>query len=70
MAYNNNNKFLRVKEVQDTYLLYKTDGNSTRYVYREYIWPRWKISMSTFYNYLAINVKKELRQLNMFPDSN
>lgn len=68
MAYNNNNKFLRIKDIQDTYLLHKTDGNSTRWVYREIIYPRWKISIATLYNYLATNVKKELRQINMFPD--
>jgi hypothetical protein len=66
MAYNNKNYFLRVQQVQEVYVQYKNDSNTTRYVYKNYIWPRWNISMSTLYNYLTVNVKKELRQMDMF----
>lgn len=68
MAYNNNNRFLRIKEIQDVFLLHKTDGNTTRYVYKNYIFPKYKISISAFYNYMGINVRKELKQLDLFPE--
>jgi len=70
MAYNNKNKLIRVKQIQDAYLLHKKDGVSTRYVYKTFIWPRWNISISSLYNYLAINVRKEMRQLDMFDHIN
>lgn len=65
MAYNNNNRFLRIKEIQDDFLLHKTDGNTTRHIYRTVIFPKYKISIATFYNYMGINVRKELKQLQI-----
>ena len=68
MAYNNNNRFMRIKEIQDDFLLHKTEGNTTRYVYRTHIFPKYKISISAFYNYMGINVRKELKQLDIFSE--
>lgn len=39
MAYSKKNHLLRVKSVIAVYLKFKTDGNTTTYVYREYIYP-------------------------------
>lgn len=68
MAYNNKNLYLRIKDIQDLFLQYKTDENTTRFVYRKHIYPIYKISIATFYNYMNQNVRKELRQLNLFND--
>lgn len=62
MAYNKKNHFLRVLEVQETFLLYKKEGVTTRHVYHTFIWPKYKISMSTFYNYMGINARKEVNK--------
>lgn len=70
MAYNNRNLYLRIKDIQDLFLQYKTEENTTRFVYRKYIYPTYKISIATFYNYMNQNVRKELRQLNLFNDEN
>jgi len=65
MAYNNNNKFLKIKEIQDLFLLHKQPGVTTRHVYKTQIYPRYRISIATFYNYMGINVRKELKNLNL-----
>lgn len=67
MAYSKKNHLLRVKSVIDVYLKFKTDGNTTTYVYREYIYPRYHISMATLYNYLATPVDKLLKQEDIMP---
>lgn len=62
MAYNKKNKLLQMKQVIDCYLEHKRDGNTTAYVYRTYIWPRYHISMTTLYNYLSTPVEKLLKE--------
>lgn len=51
-----------MKQVIDCYLEHKTDGNTTAYVYRTHIWPRYHISIATLYNYLATPVDKLLKE--------
>jgi hypothetical protein len=68
MAYSNQNRLKRIKDIQDIYLLHKKEGVTTRYVYKAHIYPVYKISMATFYNYLSTNAKKELKQYDLFPD--
>jgi hypothetical protein len=62
MAYNRRNKLLQMKSIIDCYLEHKTDGNTTMYVWRCYIYPRYQISLSTLYNYLATPVDKMLKE--------
>ena len=63
MAYNNNNRYLRIKEMQDVYLAAKVEGVTTKHIYKTIIWPKFKVSIATFYNYMGINVRKELSQM-------
>jgi len=53
--------------VIDTYNRHKQPGVSTAYVYREYIYPTYHISIATLYNYLATPVKKELKEFEKKP---
>lgn len=69
MAYNNRNKYLLIKDVQELYLLHKKDELTTRFVHKTYIYPIYKISIATLYNYLATNVRKELRQMSLFDEA-
>ena len=62
MAYNRSNRLLRIRDVNQAYLEHKTDGNTTMYVYRTVIYPRFRISLSTLYNYLAVPVERMLRE--------
>jgi hypothetical protein len=68
MSYNNKNRLRRIKDIQELYLIHKKEGVSTRHVYKTYIYPVYKISMATLYNYLAVNARKELKQYDLFPD--
>lgn len=60
MAYNNTNKLRLILDVQNVYNEYKVEGMSTIHVYRKHIAPRFYISLTTFYNYLATPAKREL----------
>jgi len=54
-----------VSDVQAEYLSHVDSGLTTIAIYRKYIYPRYYISRSTFYNYLAIPVKREMKKLNI-----
>jgi hypothetical protein len=78
MAYRRKNRLLFMREVIKVYLEYKSEGVSTAWVYRNVIYPRYFISLSTLYNYLSTPVERlikdncsEVRQLTMFnPENN
>ena len=53
----------RVIQVQDRYLEKKTDGNTTIYVFREYIQPEYYISLTTLYRYLGHPAKRDLKRI-------
>lgn len=63
MAYNKLNYFKRVKQVQDVFLEHKKDGVTTAYVFNTYIKDRFHIGICTFYKYMAVNARKELKAL-------
>lgn len=63
--YNKKNKLRLIADVQAEYLLYANSNLTTRDIYKKYIYPRFYISNATFYNYLAIPVKREMKKLNM-----
>jgi hypothetical protein len=50
--------------VIDAYLAAKTEDNSTAYVYRTVIYPRFRISRTTLYNYLGTPVKKLIKEID------
>jgi hypothetical protein len=62
MAYTKKNQLLRIQQVIATYLEHKQDGNTTAWVYRNHIYPRYHISLATLYNYLATPVDRMLKE--------
>lgn len=61
--YNRQNLLIRVIEVQNITLNHTGKGISQQRVFDEIIKPRFMISQRTFYNYLSMNAKRELRYL-------
>lgn len=61
--YHNRNFYTKVQAMQAEYLRHRNSGYSEMYVYRKFIYPRFFISRSTFYNWLAINPARELERL-------
>lgn len=59
----NRNFYTKVQAMQAEYMKHRNSGHSEIYVYRKFIYPRFFISRSTFYNWLAINPRKELERL-------
>ncbi|WP_312339511.1 hypothetical protein [Sphingobacterium sp.] len=65
MAYNKKNQLIIAKKVQDIYLKHSKEGVTTRSIYNEHIYPVFFISIATFYKYLAINARKELKEIGV-----
>ena len=63
MAYTKINKLQRIIKIQDITLDHTNRGISQRWVYEHVIYPRFLISLPTFYNYLASPAKRDLREL-------
>lgn len=55
------NTLLRIKAVVDEYKKHEHPGVSSAYIWRNYIFPVYHISLSTFYEYLATPVEKLLK---------
>jgi len=62
-GYNNYNLLLRVKEICEIYNVYHKKGETTDYIFRNLIQPRFYISRATFYRYLATPYKNEIAEL-------
>ncbi len=65
MAYNRKNYLIRVLKVQEIYLEYQEKGLSNIAIWRRYIRDVYHISLTTMYNYLAVNAKGELKKIEM-----
>lgn len=64
MAYNKKNKLKRIIDIQQTYLeCNRQHGSTAQWVFENKIKPIYHISRSTFYDYLSINAKLELKKL-------
>ena len=63
MGYNKRNKLERICEIQRITLEHTKHGVTQKWVYENVIYPRFLISMATFYNYLGVPARKELNQL-------
>ena len=63
MAYNRKNLLLKIIDIQETTLEMKQRGVSQKWIYENVISKKYNISLSTFNNYLAINAKRELKEL-------
>ena len=56
------NILIRAIEVQNITLSYTNIGVSQKWVYENIIYPRFFISRSTYYRYLAMPAKRELNK--------
>lgn len=64
MAFSRKNMLLRVKEVNELYIEKSKIGLSTEFIYRTFIAPRFHISRSTLYEYLAIPYERQLKEIS------
>lgn len=63
MAYNRKNILKRMIDIQEIYLEKQAIGLNATEIFNRHIYPVYKISRATFYDYLATNAKKELKDL-------
>lgn len=63
MPYNKINYLQKVVAVNEIFIKYAAKGLSNEYIYNNYIKSVFFISRTTFYNYLSIPYKKELKQI-------
>lgn len=61
--YNRVNLLRRMVEIQDITLEHQRRGVSNDWIHKNVIQPKYLISRSTYYQYLAINARKELKEL-------
>ncbi len=64
MAYNKRNLYLKIIEIQDIVIRGQKRGDSQKEIFYNEIEKVYFISMRTFYNYLDINAKAELKKLD------
>ncbi|OGX23347.1 MAG: hypothetical protein A3K54_00080 [Omnitrophica WOR_2 bacterium RBG_13_44_8] len=62
MAYSRTNYLERIVVIQNITLEYKEKGCSQEFIYRKMIKPNYNISRSTYYKYLAVAAKAELKK--------
>lgn len=63
MAYNRKNILNRIVEIQNITIEHTCRGVTQQWVYQHVIFPKYFISIGTYYNYLACNAKGELKRL-------
>jgi hypothetical protein len=63
MAYNRRNILLRIIQIQEFTLEQTTRGVTQEFVYNNHVFPTYRISRRTFYSYLAINAKAEIKRI-------
>ncbi|GHV40395.1 hypothetical protein FACS1894179_06850 [Bacteroidia bacterium] len=64
MAYNKRNLYLKIIEIQNIVLKGQERGDSQKEIFYNEIEKVYFISMRTFYKYLDINAKAELKKLD------
>ncbi|HIW97147.1 MAG TPA: hypothetical protein H9866_01460 [Candidatus Tidjanibacter gallistercoris] len=64
MAYNKRNKLTLIADIQTIVLEHTDRGVTQEWVYRNVIYPRYRISRTTFYNYLACPARALLKQMD------
>ena len=63
MGFNRMNLLRRMIEVQTLVLENQKKGFTQKWIHKNIIYPKYLISTATYYNYLATNAKKELKEL-------
>jgi len=62
MAYNRLNHLRKMRDIVEVYCREKKPGISTAYVYREFIYPQFHISLATLYVYLSTPIAKQIKE--------
>lgn len=57
------NLLRRMIEVQTLVLQYQKEGRNQRWIHANIIYPKYLISIATYYRFLGTNAKKELKEL-------
>ena len=57
------NYLMRAQAVQEAYQSVRVEGQPDSYIWRTHIYPKFFISLRTFYRYLGIVPQKELRAI-------
>jgi len=63
MAYNRENKWKRIAEIQDIVLEYKKKDVPQKIIFEKYIRDKYHISYSCFNEYLGVPAKAQLKEL-------
>ena len=63
MGYNRKNILKRKIDIQNVVLEHKRHGATQEWIYENIVWPTYRISRRTYYDYLGENAKAELRKL-------
>lgn len=63
MAYDRKNRLQRMIDIQEITLEHTSKGITQEWVYKNVIKPQYRISRRTYFEYLAVNAKKELKDL-------
>lgn len=63
MSYSRINLLRKILIIQQIYTTHNKQGVSNEFIFTHYIEPNYFISKASFYRYLAVNAKKELKKL-------
>ncbi len=63
MAYNRKNILKRIVDIQNIVLDHTSKGVSQEWIFTNMVAPSYHISRSTFYSYLSVNAKLELKKI-------
>ncbi len=63
MSYTRKNLLQRQIDIQAIVLEHRAKGVKQKWVYENIVWPTYRISRRTFYDYLGNNAKAELKRL-------
>lgn len=67
MAYNRRNLLTRISKIQEITLEHTRKGVTQEWVFKNVIYPNYTISRRTYYNWLSVNARGELRRLEREP---
>jgi hypothetical protein len=65
-GYNRRNHLLKVQEIKAVFKQHFGNGQGViiEHIYKTYIYPKYKISRTTFFSYLKIDTEKQLAELD------
>lgn len=64
MSYSNVNRLKKIVDIQNITLEHQKRGVTQKWIFENIIGPTYHISKTTYYNYLASQAKKQLRELD------